>query len=81
VQHTDQPAPQAPVEELSVGETDSDNGHYAFPREERFEIVRRYRAAREAGKVQSKHGWAEANYHISGKTLLTYEREFAEAEP
>lgn len=81
VQHTDQPAPQAPVEELSAGETDSDNGHYAFPREERSEIVRRYRAAREAGKVQSKHGWAEANYHISGKTLLTYEREFAEAEP
>ena len=79
--HADRPAPQTPVEQTPAREVDGDNGHYAFPREERFEIVRRYRAAREAGKVQSKHGWAEANYQISGKTLLTYEREFAEAEP
>ena len=81
VQHTDQHTPQAPVDERSAGEVDGDNGHYAFSREERLEIVRRYRAAREAGKVHHKHAWAEANYHISGKTLLTYEREFAEAEP
>jgi hypothetical protein len=79
--HTDRPAPRTPVEETSAREVGGDNGHYAFPREERFEIVRRYRAARDAGKVQNKHGWAEANYQISGKTLLTYEREFAEAEP
>ena len=79
--HLERSACHAPAWETARRGMDEENDHYAFPRHERLEIVRLYRAAREAGKVRSKHGWAQANYQISGKTLLAYEREFAEAEP
>lgn len=58
----------------TVRETD----HFAFPRQERQEVVRHFRAARERGEVQNKDRWAQTNYNISGRTLLNYEREFPE---
>ena len=58
----------------NVGESD----HYAYPRQRRREIVHHFRVARRRGEVQNKEGWARANYSISGRTLLNYEREFPE---
>jgi hypothetical protein len=56
------------------GESD----HYAYPRQRRREIVRRYRTARNRGEVKNKEAWAQANYGISVRTLFNYEREFPE---
>jgi hypothetical protein len=58
------------------GESD----HYAYPRQRRREIVRRYRTARNRGEVRNKEAWAQANYGISVRTLFNYEREFPETE-
>lgn len=57
-----------------------DSDHFAFSPEKRREIVQHYRAVRARGQVANKGGWAQANYNISGRTLLNYEREFPEAE-
>jgi hypothetical protein len=61
-------------ESSNGGESD----HYAYPRPRRREIVHHFRVARRRGEVQNKEGWAQANYSISGRTLLNYEREFPE---
>jgi hypothetical protein len=53
-----------------------DSDRFAHPRHKRFDIVQDYWAARERGEVQNKDAWARSRYHISGKTLLCYEREF-----
>ena len=55
-----------------------ETNHFAYPRQERWEIVKHFRAARGRGQVQNKEQWAQANYNISSKTLLNYEREFEE---
>ena len=52
--------------------------HFAYPENERRDIVQQYRAARERGEVQNKERWARANYNISARTLLNYEHEFRE---
>jgi hypothetical protein len=56
------------------GESD----HYAYPRQRRREIVRRYRTARNSGEVKNKEAWAQANYGISVRTLRRYELEYPE---
>jgi hypothetical protein len=65
-----------PDENDGIRESD----HFAYPRHERIKIVRHYWTAREKGKVKNKDNWARSNYHVSGKTLLSYEREFPETE-
>jgi hypothetical protein len=55
-----------------------ESDHYAYPWHERLRIVRHYRAARQRGEVQNKERWADSNYSISAKTLLSYEHEFPE---
>lgn len=54
--------------------------HFAYPEQERRDIVRHYRAARERGEVRNKEQWAHANYSISARTLFNYEREFSELD-
>ena len=51
---------------------------FAFSVEKRREIVEHYRSARVRGQVANKDAWAQANYSISGRTLLRYEREVLE---
>jgi hypothetical protein len=57
----------------------AESDHYAYPRQTRREIVRRYRMARSRGEVKNKEAWAQTNHGISVRTLLNYEREFPEA--
>ena len=57
---------------------EADSQHYAFSADRRREIVARFRAAWRNGQVANKEHWARANYSISAKTLLRYEREFPE---
>jgi hypothetical protein len=38
--------------------------------------VEHYRDARGKGQIVNKDRWAQTNYRISSKTLLSYEREF-----
>ena len=66
--------PGAPVErELAIRpETD----HFAYPYRKRRQIVEHYRDARSKGQIVNKDRWAQANYRITSKTLLSYEREF-----
>ena len=71
----------SPAPALSVTPSDGsgaveDNDRFAHPRHKRLEIVEDYWAARERGLVQNKDNWARSHYHISAKTLLSYEREF-----
>ena len=53
-----------------------DNGHFAFPRHKRLEIVRSFWIAYERREIKNKDAWARSHYQIKGKTLLCYEREF-----
>lgn len=62
----------------SNGARESDR--FAHPRHKRSAIVQDYWAARGRGQVLNKDNWARSHYHISGKTLLSYEREYEEAE-
>jgi hypothetical protein len=55
-----------------------ESDHYAYPRQRRLEIVRRYRKARNQGEVKNKEAWAQANYGISVRTLRRYELEYPE---
>lgn len=73
--------PSSPGPELSTTPSDGsgaaeDSDRFAHPRHKRLEIVEDYWAARERGLVQNKENWARSHYHISAKTLLSYEREF-----
>ena len=54
--------------------------HFAFSAEKRREIVEHFQSARARGQVANKDGWAQANYSISGRTLLRYEREYLETD-
>lgn len=68
------PDPMAmPMDEEDVVQ---DNGHFAFPRHKRLEIVRRFWIAYERREINNKDAWARSHYQIKGKTLLCYEREF-----
>jgi hypothetical protein len=76
---TRQPSPPAPEPRTTPSSGDDaveDSDRFAHPRHKRLEIVEDYWAARERGLVQNKDSWARSHYHISGKTLLSYEREF-----
>lgn len=55
--------------------------HFAYPEQERWEIVRHYRAARQRGEVQNKEQWAQIHYNIGARTLLKYEHECQQAKP
>jgi hypothetical protein len=55
-----------------------DSGHFAYPPDERREIVEHFRADHRKGKILNKDSWAQSNYMISGKTLRRYEVEFPE---
>lgn len=55
-----------------------DSGHFAHGPSKRLEIVRQYRREREARLVENKDRWAQFHHSITGKTLLSYEREFPE---
>jgi hypothetical protein len=68
------PAVRFILPDKTEGTQDSDR--YAHSRLKRLEIVQHYWVAREREEVQNKDAWARARYHISGKTLLCYEREF-----
>jgi hypothetical protein len=61
---------------LHEGDAVQDSDHFAHPRHKRIEIVRRYWLAREKREIQNKDAWARSHYQITGKTLLSYEREF-----
>jgi hypothetical protein len=52
--------------------------HFAFEAKKRREIVERFLSARARGQVANKDAWAQANYNISGRTLLRYEHEYLE---
>jgi hypothetical protein len=68
------PAFTAPLD----GDTDQESDHFAHPRSKRIEIVQKYWLAREKREIQNKDAWARSHYQITGKTLLSYEREFQE---
>jgi hypothetical protein len=66
-----------PADLLSRGTNVAEEScHFAYPRLQRRRIVQHFQAARNGGEIANKDRWAQANYGISGKTLLTYEREF-----
>ena len=52
--------------------------HFAFEAKRRREIVEHFLSARARGQVANKDAWAQANYNISGRTLLRYEHEYLE---
>jgi hypothetical protein len=52
--------------------------HFAFEAKKRREIVEHFLSARALGQVANKDAWAQANYSISGRTLLRYEHEYLE---
>ena len=52
--------------------------HFAFESKKRREIVEHFLSARARGQVANKDAWAQANYNISGRTLLRYEQEYLE---
>lgn len=70
------PVPEPATVPSMGGSAVEDSDRFAHPRQKRLEIVEDYWAARERGLVQNKDNWARSRYHISGKTLLSYEREF-----
>ena len=70
------PASELPMTPSSGDRAVGDSDRFAHPRHRRLEIVQDYWAAREQGLVKNKDSWARSHYHISGKTLLSYEREF-----
>lgn len=57
-----------------------DSGHFAYGRLDRENIVKRFRSDRREGKIIKKDSWAQSNYQITGKTLLSYEKEFPVTE-
>jgi hypothetical protein len=75
---TEPSAPDPPNSPHNEDDLAQDSDRFAHPRHRRFEIVQHYWAARERGEVQNKDNWARSRYHISSKTLLSYEREFAD---
>ena len=68
--------PEALTVQASQPEPSRETDHFAFPRGERFDIVRQYHEARRKGEVANKDQWAFANHNISGRTLSRYEREY-----
>lgn len=50
--------------------------HFSYPYRKRQQIVEHYRDARSKGQIVNKDRWAQTNYRITSKTLLSYEREF-----
>jgi hypothetical protein len=78
--------PQQPAElgaetftiEPAQNETLADSDRYAYSPRKRREIVQHYRDVRDSGLIENKDRWAQSNYHISGRTLLNYAREFPE---
>jgi hypothetical protein len=73
---TSPPAYELPTTPPNGDSAIGDSDRFAHPRHKRLQIVRDYWAARESGLVQNKDSWARSRYHISSKTLLSYEREF-----
>jgi hypothetical protein len=69
-------AHELPVAPSNGDSVTADSDRFAHPRHKRLEIVQEYWDAREKCLVQNKDSWARSHYHISGKTLLSYEREF-----
>ena len=69
-------APSAPQLACAEETTHMESDHYAYPRHKRREIVQEYRLAHRGGQIGNKDRWARARYGITGKTLLSYEREF-----
>ena len=65
--------PDVPVEREPVTRQETD--HFAYPHRVRQQIVGHYRDARSKGQIVNKDRWAQANYRITSKTLLSYERE------
>lgn len=61
-----------------VKEEPRDSGHFYYGPSRRREIAREYRRARDAREFINKDSWAQSKYGITGKTLLSYEREFPE---
>jgi hypothetical protein len=55
-------------------------GHYAYTREKRREMVRRFRRERANGEITNIEAWAQTEYQITARTLLKYRREFPRAE-
>jgi hypothetical protein len=56
--------------------TRQETDHFAYPHCRRQQIVEHYRDARGKGQIVNKDRWAQVNYRITSKTLLSYEREF-----
>jgi hypothetical protein len=56
----------------------SNTGYFAHPLEKRKQIVNDFRVARAKGEVENKNAWAQSHHGITGKTLLSYEKEFPE---
>jgi len=72
------PAPESPPILPDEDDAVQDSDHFAHSRQKRLEIVRNYWVARDRGDIENKDAWARSQYHICGKTLLCYEREFAD---
>ena len=64
----------APVDQGPAIRQETD--HFSYPYRKRQQIVEHYRDARSKGQIVNKDRWAQANYRITSKTLLSYEREF-----
>lgn len=53
-----------------------DSGHFHYPPEMRRQIVLHYRKDKALGRVAMKEQWAQNHYNMTGRTLLSYEKEF-----
>ena len=71
---------ETPGPEPSQDDPLTESDRYAFSPRKRRKIVEHYRAVRDSGVIENKNRWAQSNYNITGRTLLNYEREFAEEE-
>ena len=55
-----------------------DSDHYAYPEEQRRELVEKYREAKKAGRITNKKTWIEHKAMVNVRTFLNWEKEFPE---
>jgi len=55
-----------------------ESGHYAYPEEQRRELVEKYRDDNKRGRVANKEAWAQSHAGVSATAFSTWENEFPE---
>ena len=55
-----------------------DSDHYAYPEEQRRELVEKYREDKKHGRVANKQAWVQSHARLDVRTFLNWENEFPE---